>query len=141
MFRPRTYAALGVLAAIAVPAVAQAGGKTSTAHVWQNKSKSVACGYEIKTSGTPMVICSAKGIPRPKGVTGGDGGFVVIGKHNKPKTIVTFQDEFVNNNFVTLSNGTTWSGRGVTCTVAAKVKCTNESGHGFTIGNGKYKHF
>ena len=41
----------------------------------------------------------------------------------------------------TLKNGSSWSGVGVSCTVGATVTCRNQSGHGFTIGNGKYKPF
>ncbi len=141
MNRPRLIATTCVLALGASPLVAGAGAKpkTSTAHLWQSKNKKVVCGYEI--GGGHQVLCSAAGIPRPKGVTGGDGGFVVISKTGKPHTIVTFQDEFVAGTLKTLANGTSWSGRGVTCTTGATVTCKNASKHGFKIGNGKYKSF
>jgi hypothetical protein len=40
-----------------------------------------------------------------------------------------------------LPRGTHWERSGLKCTVGRKVTCMNIEGHGFTIGNGKYKSF
>jgi hypothetical protein len=40
-----------------------------------------------------------------------------------------------------VANGTSWSNKGISCGLARKVTGSNKSGHGFTIGNGKYQKF
>ena len=40
-----------------------------------------------------------------------------------------------------MPDGTAWERSDINCTVAHRVKCTNQEGHGFVIGNGKYKSF
>ena len=59
-----------------------------------------------------------------------------------PQLILISQDTFATDKIETLSPGSTWSRRSVTCTVAEKtVTCKNRSKHGFTIGHGHYKSF
>ena len=128
------------LAVSAAPAVA-AGG-SSTALVWQNKSKTVVCGLRI---GSPLakapLLCSARGIPRkPHGGPVGD-PFVQLTRTGKPQLELISQNEFRSKTIKTLANGSTWSRNGVTCTVGKTVTCMNPAYHGFTIGNGKYKRF
>jgi hypothetical protein len=134
-----------LLAAVAAGAVALAPAalaKTSHAHVWQNHSATVFCGYRNQgAKPATQLICSAKGIPRPTGQKSCDSGFVVMGASGKPKPIVTCQSEFPAGIPATLKNGTSWTGLGISCTAGKTVTCTNGSGHGFTIGDGKYKHF
>ena len=129
---------LGITLAAAVAApVALAA---SSAKFWQNHARTAVCGKRTP-SDFFQLLCSAKGIPRPKG--GGQGGdpFVALGRTGKAKLVLLSQDEFPAGNPKTLGNGTTWSMDGVSCTVAGKVTCKNTVGHGFTIGNGKYKSF
>ncbi len=128
------------LAVSAAPAVASGG--SSTALVWQNKAKSVVCGLKI---GSPLakapLLCSANGIPRnPHGGPVGD-PFVQLGKVGKPQLELVSQNQYRTMTIKTLANGSTWSRKGVTCSVGKTVTCKNTKGHGFTIGNGKYKHF
>lgn len=134
--------ALGAPAAASSLVAAPALAKTSHAHLWGNKDMTVLCGYR-RTSSKPatQLLCSAQGIPRPKGSKGCDAGFVVLGAKGKPQPIVTCQREVPGGTPKTLDNGSGWSGLGIHCTVGKTVRCTNKSSHGFAIGNGKYKHF
>ena len=132
---------LAIAAAFAVAApAALAAASASHASFWQNKANSATCGKRI-TREPFQLLCSARGIPRPKG--GGQGGdpFVVLRKTGKPELVLLSQDEFPAGIAQTLANGSTWSKAGITCTLGDRVTCKNTSGHGFTIGNGKYKPF
>ncbi|MGO9974868.1 MAG: hypothetical protein ACLP01_19110 [Solirubrobacteraceae bacterium] len=140
----RTIAAEGALtAAVAVltPAVAAAGASHTS--LWQTKTN-VLCGIEAPAISRTEVLCQATGVPRPphSSRNEGDPG-VVLADHGSPQLILMSQDLYPSGaTSVTLPAGTVWSARGVTCTIAVKtVTCKNRSGHGFTIGNGKYKHF
>ncbi len=140
MFRRLSIAAVATVAVSAAPAVA-AGG-SSSALLWVNKSEKVVCGLRI---GSPLakapLLCSAKGIPRkPHGGPAGD-PFVQLGKTGKPQLELISQNEYRTKKIAMLANGSTWSRNGVRCSVGKTVTCKNTNGHGFTIGNGKYKHF
>jgi hypothetical protein len=112
----------------------------SSAQFWKNQSGSAVCGKRIKQQGFEL-LCSAKGIPRPKsGHQGGD-PFVVLPRTGKPQLVLLTQNEFPSGSPKTLPRGTHWERSGLTCTVGRKVTCKNIEGHGFTIGNGKYKSF
>ena len=128
-----------VACAITAP-TALAGSPTSSAKFWQNRAHSATCGKRIDQK-TFQLLCSAKGTPRP--TTGNQGGdpFVVLRRRGKPELVLLTQREFPTGNPKTLPNGSIWEKHGITCTVAHKVTCTNESGHGFTIGKGKYRSF
>ena len=133
-------AALAVSAVSAVPAVA-AGG-SSSALLWQNKAKTVVCGLRLGSPlGKAPLLCSATGIPRkPHGGPVGD-PFVQLAGTGKPQLELISQNEYRTKTIKTLANGSSWSRNGVTCTVGKTVTCSNPAYHGFTIGNGKYKHF
>ncbi len=138
----RLATGLSMLALAAVPAAAAAKATTSHAKLFRNKANTVTCGIKLPLpSHTPtLVLCSAVGIPKAK--TGVGDPFVQIGRTGKPKLILVSQDEYETNTATKLSSGATWSNLGVTCKVSGKkVTCTNTSGHGFTIGNLKYKSF
>ncbi len=138
----RSIAAIGAVAAAAGPAAALAN-TVSHAKLWQTKHATVICGVEIHAKKKPAtnILCQAKGIPRPKSGGVGDPN-VQISAHGKPRLVLISQDSYVTTTVRTLAKGTTWSALGVTCTVKAKtVVCTNKSGHGFAIGNRKYRHF
>jgi hypothetical protein len=142
MTRLRTLAGLTAIAAAAAP-VAEAASP-SNALLWQNKSKTVTCGVEIHVPKKPAteVLCAAKGIPRPK--NGGPAGdpFVQIAANGRAQLVLISQASWVGTKTSTLANGSKWSRLGVTCTIGSPtVTCTNESRHGFTIGNRKYKAF
>ncbi len=137
----RSIAAIGAVAAAAAPAAALAN-TVSHAKLWQTKSGSVVCGIEIHAKNKPAthVLCGAIGVPKPK--TGIGDPFAEISAHGKPRVVLRSQLSYVATTTKTLAKGTTWSALGVTCTVKTKtVTCKNKSGHGFTIGNGKYTHF
>lgn len=139
--RVRRVAPLVALVALAVFAASSIAA-TSHAKLFQNKSKSAICGVKIHAPKKPatVVICSATGIPKAKSGVGDP--FVQIKKTGKAQLILQSQNPFVGKKATNLSKGSTWSRLGVTCTVAAKtVTCKNQSKHGFTIGNGKYKSF
>lgn len=126
-----------VAGAAAAPAALAA---TSSANFWQNHSGSAVCGKRTPWNSFQL-LCSAKGIPRPQG--GGQGGdpFVVLGRIGRPHVVLLTQNEFPPGSPQTLPNGTLWSRDGINCTVAERVTCRNTKGHGFTIGNGKYRSF
>jgi hypothetical protein len=136
----RLVAATMLAALLAAPAVADA--VTSHTSVWETKT--VVCGIESPDLSKTGVLCQARGVPRPPhgSIDEGDPG-VVIEAHGRPQLILMSQDEYpANSKIMTLSNGTDWRARGVTCEIARTiVTCKNESKHGFTIGNGRYEHF
>jgi hypothetical protein len=141
--RIRNVALAGVLASLVVAPAAIAG--TSHVKLFQNSAKSAVCGLMVKEKGHPQfILCSAAGIPKPKHGCIGDPGFADLSAHGNPQKLCLSQDSFVPGKFVTLKAGSKWSRAGVTCTLAAKgktVTCKNQSHHGFTIGNKKYKPF
>lgn len=128
------------MAAFAIAAPLALAAPTSHAKYWENKASTAVCGKLIGRSSFHL-LCSAKGIPRPK--NGGNTGdpFVILRRTGRPRLVLVSQDEFPPGNPSKLANGTTWNKNGITCLVNHKVTCTNKSGHGFTIGNGKYKPF
>lgn len=139
----RAVATLGlVLAAVAAPAAATAAS-TSHAKLFQNSSHTVTCGVEIHAGAkAKWVICGAQGVPRPKGGANVGDPFVQIARKGKPQLVLRSQDSFEGVKPVTLGLGHKWSALGVTCQVDTKtVACSNVSGHGFNIGNGKYRKF
>jgi len=141
MFGSRLAAISGAVLLIGVPAVAAAAA-TSRAKLWHNGANTVDCGLMIVPK---EVLCSAEGVPPPPHSSSyeGDPGFVQIAAGGKPKTLRLGQDSFVGTTPVTLGHGAKWTGRGVTCTVESgkTVRCVNGAGHGFVIGNGRYRSF
>jgi len=139
--RARTLAVLGSLAVTATPAAA--ASTSSHTKLWKNKSGSVVCGVENHPKSKPAttVLCGSEGIPRAKHGFGDP--FVQIGARGSAQLVLLSQDSFEGSGTpATIRSGETWSSLGVTCTLGAKtVTCKNESKHGFTIGNGKYKSF
>jgi hypothetical protein len=143
MYRIAAIGAPLLAASVLLPATAIAAG-TSHASVWQNKAKTVECGITANVISRKDMLCSAKGIPRPKHSNPNVGDpFVQLAKTGKAKLVLISQNSFPAKAKVhTLATGTTWSSRGMTCTIGAKsVTCKNGSHHGFTIGNGHYKAF
>jgi hypothetical protein len=129
---------------VAAPAFAA----PSHAIFWRALGNDLNCGVAIATPGkaAAQLLCSGTGIPNPpKGVGFGDGGFVFLSAHGNPKLARLSQDTFANSNHpVGLSAHSTWSELGVTCRIGpTSVRCTNESGHGFSIGKrvSAYKSF
>ncbi|HEY1523196.1 MAG TPA: hypothetical protein VGF70_09310 [Solirubrobacteraceae bacterium] len=113
---------------------------TSNTKFWQNPKHTAVCGKRIGQRSFQL-LCSAKGIPRPK--SGGSTGdpFVVLGKTGRPKIVLLSQREFPAGNPKTLANHSDWAKNGISCGVSQKVICSNTSNHGFVIGDGKYKTF
>ncbi len=143
MFRFTSATAALIAAGVLLPAAA-AAGSTSHVSVWQNKKKSVQCGIEASALSKKKILCSAKGIPRPRHSNPNVGDpFVELAGSGKAKLVLISQNSFPSGAKThTLANGTKWSKRGVTCTLGAKtVTCKNGAHHGFTIGNGHYKSF
>jgi hypothetical protein len=141
MSRLASLAVLGGLAVFAAPAFAASGASHAT--LWQNQGKTMDCGIELPVISRKFVLCSAMGIPRPPHSNPNEGDpFVQIAAKGRPQLILISQDTFATDKIETLSPGSTWSRRSVTCTVAEKtVTCKNRSKHGFTIGHGHYKSF
>jgi hypothetical protein len=130
------------LAIAAVPAVALAKPTPIHSKLFRNKLGTVTCGVEIPLPGhhAHWVLCSAVGIPPAK--TGTGDPFVQVARTGKPQLVLVSQDEYETNHATVLGTGSSWGKLGVVCTVAGKtVTCTNHGGHGFTIGNHKYKSF
>ena len=136
---------IGALAALSTTAAPTAIA-TSTSHAifWQNSSGKVGCGVEIHARNTPakQILCSARGIPRPKRSGNVGDPFVQLAATGSPRLVLISQDSFVGNKATKLGAGSIWSRLGVTCKVYVKtVTCSNGAGHGFTIGNGAYHSF
>ena len=108
-------------------------------------SPSYAASRSSEKGHPQFILCSAAGIPKPKHGCIGDPGFVShLGTRQSAEALPQSQDSFVPGKFVTLKAGSKWSRANVTCKLATKgktVTCKNLSGHGFTIGNKKYKPF
>jgi hypothetical protein len=134
-----TALAITVLATATVASVATAA-PISKATQFQNQTGRVACGIAIGKPATE-ILCSAKGIPAPKGKGVGD-PFVEIGVLGKPKLVRLSQDSFAGKSFVKLGRGRLWNQLGVTCHLGlVKVLCFNGDNQGFVIGNGHYEAF
>ena len=128
------------LGLFATPALAASG--TSHVLLWQNSNQSVSCGVKIHApkKRPTTILCSAAGIPRAKHGLGDP--FVQLTAHGKAQLVLISQESFVGHKAKTLRAGARWSRLGVTCKLAAMTAtCKNKSGHGFTLGNGKYKSF
>src|SRR5690348_11713166 len=112
--------------AIAAPA---ALAVTSSTKFWQNPKHTAVCGKRIGQKSFQL-LCSAKGIPRPK--NGGPVGdpFVVLGRTGRPKIVLLSQDEFPPGKPKTLANHSDWKKDGIECGVFRKVICSNTSNHG-----------
>ena len=139
-------AIVGIGTAISGEAVA-AG--TSHAQIFSAVEEQVTCGIAAHVPGSPReVLCSDPKVPAPKHVSSavGDPGFVFLAKTGKPKPArlsqYSWQAPALNHRAV-LTGGTWSSGSvGVTCAITGtSVKCTNRSGHGFTLTARSYKAF
>lgn len=124
---------------------APALGASSNAKLWEALGRQVTCGVAIHSPGKPatQLLCSAHAVPAPKSGSGaGDPGFVFLGASGSPILARLSQDSFEGTKPVTLQSGSTWRELGVSCTVSATtVRCSNRSGHGFTISKSSYKAF
>jgi hypothetical protein len=143
----RLAPAAAVAVAVAVAAAgmaASASASTSHAKLFQSASHKVTCGVEIHAGAAKAkwIICSATGLPRPKGGGGVGDPFVQLKHTGKPQLVLRSQDSFVGSKPATLHVGQRWTALGVTCQVDTDtVACFNVSGHGFNIGNGSYRQF
>jgi hypothetical protein len=143
----RILAGLGPAVAVALAGAGMAeaaSARTSHAKLFQSASHKVTCGIEIHAGAAKAtwIICSAKGLPRPKGGGGVGDPFVQLKHTGKPQLVLRSQDSFVGSKPATLHVGQRWSALGVTCQVDTDtVACFNVSGHGFNIGNGSYRQF
>ncbi len=140
----RLAAAAVTIAAIACTTPAALAAPISKAIHFESNSGRVTCGIEIHAPGKPAtdVLCSAKGIPPPKGPGVGDPGFVQLGLLGKPQVLRLSQDSFVAGKTAKLGRGRLWNQLGVTCHVAlSTVMCFNGDNHGFVIGDGSYLSF
>ena len=123
--------------AIVIGAAVLAPAAGATSHVKVFEAKRVLCGISDGD-----VLCSAPGIPRPKGLKYDFGAASVILARTGTPRLVDVSDDPYEMAPVKLSPGSTWSGAGVKCKIADPlVTCKNASGRGFTIGGGKYKSF
>jgi hypothetical protein len=140
----RLAAAAVTIAAIACATPTAVAAPISKAIQFESNSGKVTCGIEIHAPGKPAtdVLCSAKGIPAPKGPGVGDPGFVQLGLLGKPQVLRLSQDSFVAGKTAKLGRGRLWNQLGVTCHVAlSTVICFNGANHGFVIGDGSYLSF
>ncbi len=122
---------------------------TSHAQIFTAAGEAVTCGLAAHVPGSPReVLCAGPKVPAPKHVSAkvGDPGFVFLGKTGKPKLArlsqYSWQAEALGAR-PELTGGKWSSGSvGVTCTITkTSVKCTNKSGHGFTVTANSYKAF
>jgi hypothetical protein len=136
---------LSAVVAVAVASLPIGASASSASHakLWDNSNSKVGCGIAAPLPHKPAtyVLCSSRGVPRPK--HGGSVGdpFVQLKSSGRPQLVLLSQFSYETTHSTKLSNGSTWSSLGVTCKVGKTVTCTNKSGHGFTIGNGQYKSF
>lgn len=135
-----------MICAVGVLAPAPALASTSGAQLWTALGGQVFCGIAIHPPNSPpmQLLCSARAVPAPKGKGIGDPGFVFLGSVGRPERARLSQDSFVGTKPVKLRGGSSWSVGpiAVKCTVRARaVRCTNRSGHGFTITKNSYRAF
>ena len=94
MFRFTSATAALIAAGVLLPAAA-AAGSTSHVSVWQNKKKSVQCGIEASALSKKKILCSAKGIPRPRHSNPNVGDpFVELAGSGKAKLVLISQNSF-----------------------------------------------
>jgi hypothetical protein len=142
MSTSRALLALGACTLALTSTAAAAGGAPSHAKLWSDKANTVGCGIEIHAKGHPAteILCGAQGLPKPKSPVGDP--YVQISAHGRPHIVPISQLSYVTTVSVTLRPGAHWSALGVSCIVQAKsARCTNKSGHGFTIAKNHYKAF
>jgi hypothetical protein len=126
----------------------------SHALIWRALNGKVVCGIVSHGSRSPAstLLCAARVIPPPPHTPNeeGDPGFAFLkrigGAQPTRLSQYSFQieDGWLPKNQVTLEAGQKWSYPqiGVSCTVAAaRVRCANRSGHGFTITKRSYRGF
>jgi hypothetical protein len=126
----------------------------SHALIWRALGGKVICGVVDHAEGAPAtaMLCFSKSVPPPGGTTNaeGDPGFVFLratgGAH--PTRISQYswipEDGWLPKNQTPLGAGARWSYSqiGVKCMIAAsRVRCSNRSGHGFTITHTSYRSF
>lgn len=135
----RTLVAAGLLAAAHTSTAAAL--TISKAKLFQNPAKTAICGIEIHLTPRPTeVLCSARGVPRPKGRAGDP--YVQIAATGRPRLILVSQDSYVTNTLTTLSTGTLWRSLGVSCSIGTStILCFNRNNHGFLIGKRAYRAF
>jgi hypothetical protein len=127
-------------------------GASPHALIWRALNGKVICGVAVHARGeaAKYVLCSAHPIPAPKHSSSseGDPGFVFLAASGRPRLARLSQYSFeakngwLPKNQTSLGPGRKWSyGRiGVICRVAAaKVRCVNHDGHGFTITKTSYR--
>lgn len=144
MWRVKSLITLLVCGAVATLAPAATAAPISKATMFRALGGKVACGVEIHAPSSPAreVLCSARGIPAPKGPGVGDPGFVQIAVLGGPQLLRLSQNSFVAGPTANLRRGRLWNELGVTCHVAqTSVACFNGNNHGFVIGNGHYLSF
>jgi hypothetical protein len=155
-YRTSLFSKLGLAALIlataglgtVAPGEAAAAG-TSHAQIFTAVEELVTCGIAAHVPGSPReVLCSNPNVPAPKHVSSavGDPGFVFLAETGKPKPArlsqYSWQAPALNHRAVL--TGGTWSSSsvGVTCAITkTSVRCTNRSGHGFTLTARSYKAF
>lgn len=136
-------------ASAATVAPAEAAGGASHAQIFTALGEEVTCGIAAQIKGQAReVLCAAVSVPAPKHVSSkvGDPGFVFLSKTGKPRPARLSQYSWqapALSNRPALSGGTWSAGSvGVTCSITkTSIRCTNKSGHGFTITASSYKPF
>ncbi len=147
-------ALLVAAALVALPAAAEA---SSHAVNFQTRTADVVCGIVASVPGTrpdsgtgaplngdyPGLQCSAAGIPKPRHGIGDPFVQLGQGRAGRARLVDESQDDLISSaNFATLTPGSTWKRYGIACTLAAySVRCTNGTGHGFTISTGRLSLF
>lgn len=134
--------------------LAHPGNGPSHALVWRALNGKVLCGVVSHGRSIPAVamLCASRTIPPPRHTSHeeGDPGFVFLNAtgaaHPTRVSQYPFQAEegWLPKNQAVLRPGQTWSSGhlGVTCTIAAaRIRCANRSGHGFTITKRSYRGF
>ena len=144
--------ALGILASAGLGTLSASeatAASTSHAELFTAAGEAVTCGIAAHVPGSPReVLCAGPKVPAPRHVSAkvGDPGFVYLGKTGKPKLArlsqYSWQAEELGSR-PELTAGRWSSGSiGVTCAITTtSVRCTNRSGHGFTVTAGSYKAF
>jgi hypothetical protein len=144
----------GALVALLVPSAATAS--TSNTPNWSTEGEAVVCGVAEGVEGTELdpgtgallnglwrgLQCQATGIPHGEGI--GDPAVQLgQGRTGRARLLDISQDDLVSDaRYVPLSAGSVWNSYGIACTVnATSVRCTNKSGHGFTMSPGHFHPF
>ena len=128
-----------------------AGASTSSAVNWSTQGEAIVCGVAEGIEGTaldpgtgaqldglwPGLQCQTTGLP-PVHSIGDPAVQLGQGRAGRARLVDISQDDLLSDTpFLRLPQGSGWKRYGISCAVGAtSIRCSNESGYGFTMSPG-----